>query len=625
MQERWVCLETPAGVKLGLQCTPTTDEVVRVVADSPADQAGLRPGDKLLSVSGQPSGLSVVQTLATERRDVRMLRVAREEDGDESGGGGERQQQLCVALRRSEAGGLQLSVAAGGLVRAVAAGGVAEAAGLRAGDTIVEVDGVELDESTTAPEFAAMLPKKEMGPFYVLVLRDRPAARGGGRPAPGAAAAAAGRGAKGPAPAPAASKCAWDDAASAPAGTKAGSKAGPGARGASAERPEKKSEAQAAEAGARGSSASASTGSKASSKVEASSKERAATQKTRAGMHRCTGADVPSSTRAAVFTAPCRAEVRSVGAPSLRTETEAVLRMVVASLDQEDVLRWRKGAGGIAGGELSPQPTRDADRPQPQPQPQPARGGGGGGGGDGASRGGSSRTTTAASPADADADADASQGNRIGLAALNSDMDALQSRLEGLASPEGALRDGNGVARGGLSMGVEIDAAVASAIKARGMQSRLGLQQQQSAAPRDYEGGVDDAIASAIGNLEHRRTVAACATIAATAVQGGDDEAAEDDDDEARLAAEAAEARLGAAATGRHAVAEVVKVGSAVEGVAVGDLVVASLTRAEQVMSHGTPPPPPSHLRMPLLHLHASTPTPTHTALDESPRQYRHA
>ncbi len=130
---------TPGGAPIGMEHSPPA-AVVLVLDDSPAWRAGLRSGDRVAALAGQP----VADWFALQRA-IASAQVPLEVEAARPTAGGD----LVVRARIDGSGG-ELSAAALGLrladseMLAIEPGSPAERAGLAPGDVVARVDGVTL-------------------------------------------------------------------------------------------------------------------------------------------------------------------------------------------------------------------------------------------------------------------------------------------------------------------------------------------------------------------------------------------------------------------------------------------------------------------------------------------------
>jgi serine protease Do len=128
--------------------------VTEVMLDGPADRAGMTPGDIVLQIDGVSSNASVPASLGERRATVDShVVVVRRANST-------RTQRLVIADRSTRGpdghnGDLGISIAAtraqpGVVIGAVRRGSTADSAGLRAGDRLVRVDGVEVESVVAA-------------------------------------------------------------------------------------------------------------------------------------------------------------------------------------------------------------------------------------------------------------------------------------------------------------------------------------------------------------------------------------------------------------------------------------------------------------------------------------------
>jgi S1-C subfamily serine protease len=147
--------------------------VTAVRQDTPAHAAGLRPGDVLLAMDGQPlSSPSDVARMAATRPDSPHVVVrlrGRTSSDVRLGPRGPSEATNDVASNRAL--GIELTPATqpGLLVARVSPGSVAHAAGLRAGDRITRIGTTDVSSRTTAESLLLPPPR---GPTFIVFERD---------------------------------------------------------------------------------------------------------------------------------------------------------------------------------------------------------------------------------------------------------------------------------------------------------------------------------------------------------------------------------------------------------------------------------------------------------------------
>jgi len=163
-------LSLKAGERAGMRVD--ANEVLTVAPDTPAAMAGLRAGDVVAEVDGVAVGeggaTTLLHALSDRSRPSRSLTVVRRRAASKSASpatedkaeGGLEEELLCVELSRDGAGSLGIKALQGGQIVSVMPGGAAASAGLAAGDDILEVDGEEVDGSSSGI-FSLLPPAKE--------------------------------------------------------------------------------------------------------------------------------------------------------------------------------------------------------------------------------------------------------------------------------------------------------------------------------------------------------------------------------------------------------------------------------------------------------------------------------
>lgn len=145
-----------------------------VEADSLAAQAGMRAGDEILSVDGEPTPTWETAVLALLDAGLAEQAVVDIRVQDESGAERRLQAQLGEDSRLLDKGGVLENFGIGlqqlpAVIDRVTGGGAAELAGMQAGDEVLEVDGTAIGSWNDWVEYVRARPAQEL---HVRLARD---------------------------------------------------------------------------------------------------------------------------------------------------------------------------------------------------------------------------------------------------------------------------------------------------------------------------------------------------------------------------------------------------------------------------------------------------------------------